>query len=136
MFTEPASQEKQSDPPMMYQLGDVSTMDESNSDATNGQIEETQNKSDEVFVESGAPTVEETVTQVEQEGSQPLMYTFNNQSETAVPEQLTSNKVATQVAPPKEAEPVAIVKKDPGWYKQMFQQFQNTVEEQFPGGNY
>ncbi len=30
--------------------------------------------------------------------------------------------------------PVAMGTKDPGWYKQMFQDFQNTVEECYPGG--
>ena len=121
----------------MYQLDEVNTVDQNNSLATTNLEEETQHKSNEVFVEDGAVVVEETVNLVEQVESQPLMYSFNTQSESVPPEPTTSNKVATspqQGTPPKEEEPVAIVKKDPGWYKQMFQQFQNTVEEQFPGG--
>lgn len=34
----------------------------------------------------------------------------------------------------KAANPVAMGTKEPGWYKQMFQDFQNTVDECFPGG--
>ena len=32
--------------------------------------------------------------------------------------------------------PVAAGIKEPGWYKQMFQDFQNTVEETYPGCTY
>ena len=119
----------------MYQLDNVSTVDKDNSVS---QPEETQHSPNDVFVEGGAPLVEERVDQVEQVEKQPLMYTFNTQSQTTAPGHTTSNKPPAptkQVAAPrKEEEPVAIVKKDPGWYKQMFQQFQNTVEEHFPGG--
>lgn len=132
---EVAVAEERSDPPLMYQLDNVDTVDKDNSTS---QPEESQQSPGDVFVEDGAALVEERVDQVEQVENQPLTYTFNTQSQTAAPEHVTSSKPPAppkQVAAPhKEEEPVAIVKKDPGWYKQMFQQFQNTVEEHFPGG--
>ena len=135
---EAASEEKQSDPPLMYQLDNVDKDKSSASDpAAASEAVETHNSSNDVFVEEGAVVVEERVDQAEQVEKQPLMYSFNTQSQTAPPKSTTPNKAATspkQEAPHKEEEPVAIVRKDPGWYKQMFQQFQSTVEEHFPGG--
>jgi hypothetical protein len=136
---EAAIQEERSDPPLLYQLDNVNTMDNDSSTSQPEQAQHSHSSSD-VFVEGGAAIVEERVDQVQQVEEQPLMYTFDTKSHTATaPEHTTSSKPppgpTKQVAAPrKEEEPVAIVKKDPGWYKQMFQQFQSTVEEHFPGG--
>ena len=109
----------------------MSTVDKDN------QPEQTQHSPSDVFVDDKAAAIEERVDQVEQVEKQPLMYTFNTQTAS---EHTTSSKPPAHpnqgAAHRKEEEPVAIVKKDPGWYKQMFQQFQNTVEEHFPGGTH
>ena len=122
---------------MLYQLDNMGTMDK---DSSTSQPEQSQQSPSDVFVDGGSAAIEERVDQIEQVETQPVMYTFNTQSQTATaPEHTSSHKPPP--GPPKqlparrkEEEPVAIVKKDPGWYKQMFQQFQNTVEEHFPGG--
>lgn len=144
MLAETVSQELQSEPPLTYQLNvDVSSEEKNNSSSTDSPGaagSQHGHSSSDVFVEEGAPIVEETVDRVEQVKGQPLVYSFDT------PQTLTKGSSAGKVDTPskrkesegtyKEKEAVAIVKRDPGWYKQMFQQFQNQVEEHFPGGTY
>ena len=93
------------------------------------------------------PVVEEPVSYVNQAREESLTYTFDTQSKEnsqAPPTGTQATPSVTAAKPPinpqhsasikKEEEPVAIVKKDPGWYKQMFQQLQNNVEEDSQGG--
>ena len=145
---EPVSQVKQANQPLMYQLDDQSEVDNDTpldtvidaSETSGTAVEEPVSQVEQVkqplvyqFDPSdptnGSQVIEEPVSQVEQAEQQPVMYNFDIKTEAKPP--LAPSKVTT---PPKKEEPVTIVKKDPGWYKQMFQQFQNTVEEHFPGG--
>lgn len=157
---EPVSQVKQAEQPLMYQFDDQSEVDNGTppdasaevhvEEASGTAIEEPVSHVEQVeqplvyqYDQSdptgGNQVVEEPVSQVEQAEQQPVMYNFDIKTSAKPP--LAPSKVTTSPKkeeprhrPVKEQEPVSIVKKDPGWYKQMFQQFQNTVEESFPGG--
>ena len=157
---EPVSQVKQAEQPLMYQFDDQSEVDsgtppdasvEVHVDEVSGTaVEEPVSHVEQVeqplvyqFDQSdptgASQVVEEPANQVQQAEQQPVMYNFDIKTDAKPP--LPPSKVTTppkkeepRCQPVKEEEPVTIVKKDPGWYKQMFQKFQNTVEESSPGG--
>ena len=156
---EPVSQVKQAEQPLMYQFDDQNEVDnstppdasvEEEDEASGTAIEELVSQVEKVeqpliyqFDQSdptgGNQVVEEPVSQVQQDEQQPVMYNFDIKTNAKPP--LPPSKVTTppkkeepRSRPVKDEEPVTIVKKDPGWYKQMFQQFQNNVEECFSGG--
>lgn len=152
---EPVSQVKQAEQPLMYQVDDEGVVVDDSSkpevlavdESTVSMIEEPVSQVEQVeqplmyqFDESvpagETKVIEEPVTQVEQAEETPLTYNFDMEAETKTIQHPPSSEVTTTPNREKqrEEEVVAVVNKDPGWYKQMFQQFQNTVEEQLPGG--
>ena len=81
--------------------------------------------------------VDESVSCLDLVEQQPLIYSFstlsNNESQDVPSSEPMVNPEPSAVIK-REEEAVAVVKKDPGWYKQMFQQLHNTVEEDSPEG--
>ena len=155
---EPASQVKQDEQPMMYHLDGEYPVEKNSPSETLAvaeeapvdvieepvsQVEQVEQplmyQFDHSVPTNGSQIVEEEhVSQVEQAEQQPLTYNFD---EAISPQHTVKSEIAThpknnKPSEPvkKEEEPIAVVKKEPGWYKQMFQQFQSTVEEQLPGG--
>ena len=148
VMEEPVSQVEKVDQPMMYQLDHSIPVDIGTSDHPQEAV-----PTDETTV----TMIEEPISQVEQ-AEQPVMYQFDEFMPSEVREEPVSqveqakqplmyhfeppvkpisadvSKRVKQKERLKEEESVSVVNKDPGWYKHMFQQFQNTVEECFPGG--
>ena len=82
---------------------------------------------------SDESAIEEAASCLDQAQQQPLMYTFNTLSNNEAQDAPSGNSI-TNFEPSavinREEEAVAVVNKDPWWYKQVFQQFNNTVEEE------